>query len=240
MAYTDPLATTNQLDALLRGIDYLSDQRVRDILREVLTASPHAQQIAAERLLVDAKKKREETLSESEDEISDPGTASGSDEDRSDSSGDEDSEIEYLGISTRVQMPPGIAIPPVRVPQNPTVPTITPTADLGPARPKRVVPRYSFCSNCQQEFDVTENSSKACTYHPLDCEPTGDDLWVDNEFGVEDSPGLRQQYPECYEFECCGDTLEDNPEGCETGWHEEGQYERPKKVYRTYHYQPSF
>ncbi|KAL2867409.1 uncharacterized protein BJX67DRAFT_353043 [Aspergillus lucknowensis] len=235
MAYTEPLPTTNQLDALLSGIDCLTDQRVRDILREVLKASPHAQQIAAERLLIDPRKKRSEALSDAMAEagvpVSNPSFGSESDEDGSDGSADEDSEIEYLGSSTRVQMPPGIVIPPGPHPS---------TTDLDPARLKRVVPRYSFCSNCEQEFDVTENSSKACTYHPLDCEPTGDDLWVDNDFGIEDTPELRKQYPHCYEFECCGDTLEENPKGCETGWHEEGEYERPKKVYRTYHCQPEF
>ncbi|KAF7586147.1 hypothetical protein BBP40_009402 [Aspergillus hancockii] len=31
---------------------------------------------------------------------------------------------------------------------------------------KRPRPRYAFCENCEKEFDVTENTSTSCKYHP--------------------------------------------------------------------------
>ncbi|KAL8814953.1 MAG: hypothetical protein Q9223_005871 [Gallowayella weberi] len=31
---------------------------------------------------------------------------------------------------------------------------------------KRMRPRYAMCSNCEEEFDVTENQSGGCIYHP--------------------------------------------------------------------------
>jgi hypothetical protein len=30
---------------------------------------------------------------------------------------------------------------------------------------KQPVPRFTFCENCEQEFDVTTNSSTSCRYH---------------------------------------------------------------------------
>ncbi|KAL4794023.1 hypothetical protein BDV19DRAFT_390535 [Aspergillus venezuelensis] len=55
------------------------------------------------------------------------------------------------------------------------------------ARPKIRVPRYAFCTNCKDEVDVTENKSTSCRYHPDDePEPIESNIWVDNEFGVDD------------------------------------------------------
>lgn len=34
------------------------------------------------------------------------------------------------------------------------------------AGPKRMRTRYSTCSNCKEEFDVSENTRKSCSYHP--------------------------------------------------------------------------
>ncbi|RDW81572.1 uncharacterized protein DSM5745_05129 [Aspergillus mulundensis] len=125
---------------------------------------------------------------------------------------------------------------------------------------KRKIARYAYCMNCKDEFDVTENKSYACKYHPgrskpsnlpvgsigvlrliLDDEPepTGDEIWVDNDFGVDDTDEWVLGYEECWEFTCCGETLESNPDGCETGWHVEGRPERKAKRVRTWDYQPS-
>lgn len=30
---------------------------------------------------------------------------------------------------------------------------------------KRLRPRYAICGNCSEEFDVTDNGKKACSYH---------------------------------------------------------------------------
>ncbi|KAJ0414815.1 hypothetical protein BJY00DRAFT_318469 [Aspergillus carlsbadensis] len=194
---------------------------------DVSQVSPDAQRRATDELPVDARKKREAEDTDLEDNFEAKTDASGS--------GPEvtaDSELEYLGITTATRtenFPTSGAVIVLPVPEA-----------ARPRLPKRFVPRYAFCKNCKVDFDVTENRSDACTYHPLDCEPTGEDLWVDNDFGVEDTPELRRQYPHCFEFECCEGTLKDSPEGCETGWHEEGSYEPPRKISRTYDYQPSF
>ncbi len=31
---------------------------------------------------------------------------------------------------------------------------------------KRLRPRYATCRNCEEEFDVTQNGSEDCVYHP--------------------------------------------------------------------------
>lgn len=31
---------------------------------------------------------------------------------------------------------------------------------------KRLRQRYAYCENCEQEFDVTQNTSTSCKYHP--------------------------------------------------------------------------
>ncbi|KXG48848.1 uncharacterized protein PGRI_027180 [Penicillium griseofulvum] len=86
---------------------------------------------------------------------------------------------------------------------------------------KRLVSRYTFCINCEKEFDVTTNTEKACRYHPKENEPTGEELYVDNwEFEV-DNDEMREDFPHCFTFKCCGETLKDNPHGCETDFHRE-------------------
>jgi hypothetical protein len=32
--------------------------------------------------------------------------------------------------------------------------------------PKRLRTRYASCINCKEEFDVSENTKKSCSYHP--------------------------------------------------------------------------
>jgi hypothetical protein len=139
----------SQATTLLKAIDGATEERVRDVLRLMCKVSPDAQRIAAEELLVDASKKREagdtnlEDNSEAETDFPDSG-----------SEGAEDSEVEYLGstTTTRTEGAPGSSSGAV-------------SAVPEPPRPKRFVPRYAFCENCKEEFDVTENRSDACTYH---------------------------------------------------------------------------
>ncbi|KAJ5752918.1 hypothetical protein N7520_009835 [Penicillium odoratum] len=87
-------------------------------------------------------------------------------------------------------------------------------------------PRYSKCKNCEKEFDVLENSKKACRYHPA-CALADEDsrLFVDNDmFGPNEAdldPDMKKKYPDCFVYECCDATMEENPDGCETAWHRE-------------------
>lgn len=49
------------------------------------------------------------------------------------------------------------------------------------------------------------------------------ELYEDNDFfGPEEAnsdPSYKKEYPEYFIFGCCGDNLEENPDGCKTGWH---------------------
>ncbi|KAJ5987254.1 hypothetical protein N7451_011619 [Penicillium sp. IBT 35674x] len=85
-------------------------------------------------------------------------------------------------------------------------------------------PRYSQCERCGMEFDIGKNSRTSCVYHPEKAQAE-DRLFEDNDFfgpdEAEYDPHIREEYPDCFTFECCGDTLEDNPDGCKTGWHRE-------------------
>jgi hypothetical protein len=135
----------SQVTILLKAIDGATEERVRDVLRLLCKVSPDAQRIATDELLVDATKKREkgdmdlEDNSEAETDVP-----------------ESDSQVEYLGSTT--------------VPRTEGAPTSTAVPAVPePARPKRFVPRYAFCENCKEEFDVTENRSDACTYHPRQC-----------------------------------------------------------------------
>ncbi|KAL2846149.1 hypothetical protein BJY01DRAFT_213508 [Aspergillus pseudoustus] len=103
-----------------------------------------------------------------------------------------------------------------------------------PSHLKRQISRYARCENCGKEFDVTTNTSKSCTYHPKDCEPTEEmyvDMYDGDDFEV-DSPEMREDFPEHFMFWCCQSTLKDNPEGCKIGWHV-AVTESPKKKKRS-------
>ncbi|KAL2809133.1 hypothetical protein BJX63DRAFT_371494 [Aspergillus granulosus] len=95
-----------------------------------------------------------------------------------------------------------------------------PPTTPAPVSLKRPISRYATCQNCEKEFDVTTNTSKSCTYHPEDSEPT-EEMYVDvydDEFDV-DTPEMRKDFPDRFEYQCCGSTIEKNPDGCETDWH---------------------
>jgi hypothetical protein len=145
----------SQVPILLKAIDGATEERVRDVLRLLCKVSADAQRIATDELLVDVTKKRKrgdmdlEDNSKAETDVPDSGS------ERTDDSG-----VEYLGSTTTPRT--GGA------PASPRAMGALP-AGPGPARPKRFVPRYAFCENCKEEFDVTENRSDACTYHRREC-----------------------------------------------------------------------
>ncbi|CAI7668054.1 unnamed protein product [Penicillium discolor] len=79
--------------------------------------------------------------------------------------------------------------------------------------------------------DVTTNTETRCRYNPEGNEPTGEDLFVDNwdEFEV-DTDEMREDFPHCFTFMCCNETLEENPHGCVTDFHrEQHPEEKPLK-----------
>ncbi|CAG8886911.1 unnamed protein product [Penicillium egyptiacum] len=111
--------------------------------------------------------------------------------------------------------------------------TATDTEESSDNNKKRQVPRYTFCVNCEKEFDVTTNTEENCRYHPASSEPTGEDLYIDNydEFEV-DTDEMREEFPECFTFACCDGNLKDNPYGCVSDFHRE-QYPDQKASKRS-------
>ena len=87
---------------------------------------------------------------------------------------------------------------------------------------QRMVSRYAKCQNCLDDFDVTNNGSEACEYHPgeleVDFESSTWDDWDDNVHGhVEDMS--ESEYPEGFAWNCCNE--DGLAPGCETGWHQQ-------------------
>ncbi|KAL4936588.1 hypothetical protein BDV06DRAFT_227766 [Aspergillus oleicola] len=107
---------------------------------------------------------------------------------------------------------------------------------LNTAQATTQVARYAFCSNCEKEYDVTTNSSTSCVYHPEKHEPVGEELWVDNDFNSPDDSmsEFEDDFPHCFEFPCCRETLKSNPTGCETDWHMERPAAPPTKRFRAW------
>ncbi|KAL3456716.1 hypothetical protein BJX64DRAFT_293814 [Aspergillus heterothallicus] len=174
-------------DALDTAIDTVSEGTLRSVFKSLCEICPETRRLAAEKLLVDTRQKREAPESDF----------------NSDSEGGDDEnlgDVEEDGTSE------------VDAPREGTSTTNT---------LKRPVSRYAACQNCEREFDVTTNTSTSCTYHPKSAEATGDELFEDNwdEFDT-DTPELREELPHCFTFSCCDGNLRDNPEGCQTGWHQ--------------------
>ncbi|KAF3398240.1 hypothetical protein F1880_005989 [Penicillium rolfsii] len=99
---------------------------------------------------------------------------------------------------------------------------------------KQLVPRFAFCENCEQEFDVTTNSSTSCRYHTMEDEPD-ECLYEDNPTNIwdPDSEEAREEFPEFFTFKCCGRTREANQPGCTVDWHKEMMSEdKPAKRIR--------
>jgi hypothetical protein len=101
---------------------------------------------------------------------------------------------------------------------------------------KRLVKRFQKCENCNEEYDVTQNTQEACRYHPgsfkclqwkqaytnksvgtREADMDGD-FWADHDENchgrIED---LEDEFPEGFRWDCC-DELGDQ-EGCEIDWH---------------------
>ncbi|KAF3388757.1 hypothetical protein F1880_004361 [Penicillium rolfsii] len=99
-------------------------------------------------------------------------------------------------------------------------PTATATTGV-----KRLRTRFAQCTNCNGEFDVTENTKKSCTYHP-DLAVPDYDRWPDHDencHGPIDTEENLRQYPESFTYQCCDRYGDEEP--CVTDWHRERVYE---------------
>lgn len=83
-------------------------------------------------------------------------------------------------------------------------------------------PRYVVCFNCDQEFDVTRNKKGDCVWHETDAEAIVDhDVFADHDpdcHGPYDQDWIRDEWPEAFEYECCGKDL--TSKGCRVTKHE--------------------
>ncbi|OJD11156.1 hypothetical protein AJ78_08018 [Emergomyces pasteurianus Ep9510] len=90
--------------------------------------------------------------------------------------------------------------------------------------------RYAICSNCDEEFDILNNSKESCCYHPEESVPDYD-FFVDHDeeiHGIIDSDETREEFPEGFNYECCGRRGDENP--CTVDRHRE----RPSKKRKIY------
>ncbi|KAL4948496.1 hypothetical protein BDW69DRAFT_189213 [Aspergillus filifer] len=132
------------LAALQKAMDTASESTLRYGLRSICLNIPEAQERAGWSLLVDAAKKRQVGQSDfdtngSEVSVSEVSDWPSDSHDSDETYGDSDDE-QYSG------------------------PRLAAQAEL--ATPKIRVLRYAFCTNCKDEFEVTENKSTSCRYHP--------------------------------------------------------------------------
>ena len=92
------------------------------------------------------------------------------------------------------------------------------TTAPNPKRPAK--PRFLICQQCEADFDVTENSSEACRWHPGECEPDYEsDFWADHDercHGI--IADLGNEFPEGFIYDCC--EKNGTSKGCEVGRHE--------------------
>ncbi|KAF3904821.1 hypothetical protein ABW20_dc0104829 [Dactylellina cionopaga] len=87
-----------------------------------------------------------------------------------------------------------------------------------------IVPVFSICTRCNQRFDETDNTARACTWHPGNREVDFEsDVWMDIwEGGYEavdfEDKDTIAEFPEGYRWDCC-DEYGDH-EGCVDSLHQ--------------------
>ncbi|KAB8221882.1 hypothetical protein BDV33DRAFT_202137 [Aspergillus novoparasiticus] len=95
---------------------------------------------------------------------------------------------------------------------------------------KRLRQRYAYCENCKKEFDVTQNTSTSCKYHPEYCYPDGDFFVDDDQYdnGGYDNGEMLEEYPEGYIYECCDRRADEDP--CTVSRHREDVSTKRRRV----------
>ncbi|PYH80141.1 hypothetical protein BO82DRAFT_393276 [Aspergillus uvarum CBS 121591] len=182
------------------AIEHTSTEHLQRIITRLCATIPEAKSLIASELLVPEDKVPVFT---SDDDISIKGDGSEDEDEGEDSYDDEESgtESQISGASTKRKREESTAS----------------TADFDNPQ-KRFKPRYANCINCEEEYDVAENTNKSCRYHEEPRgEPDYDDFFAD-EFQEDliDTDEYRKDYPEGYIHECCGrNTLKP----CRMGFH---------------------
>ncbi|KAL8656479.1 MAG: hypothetical protein Q9226_002652 [Calogaya cf. arnoldii] len=98
---------------------------------------------------------------------------------------------------------------------------------------KRHRPGYVTCMNCEEEFDITQNESGDCVYHPgadragrlMGCIGESEvdrdaSIWDDHDedtHGEIDTEDMRNMHPEGFIYDCCDEN--GASKGCKTSRH---------------------
>ncbi|EJT98217.1 hypothetical protein DACRYDRAFT_58119 [Dacryopinax primogenitus] len=96
-------------------------------------------------------------------------------------------------------------------------------------RADEVQSRWMACANCRVEYDVGEDRKAGeCQYHPGELEPDYE-AFVDDDYDETtiESEELMQEFPENYNWTCCGE--DGTVEGCIAGKHVHGGESKKRK-----------
>lgn len=213
---SSPPEDSPSLQALQVAIDEAQPERLRNALRSLCSNSKDTARAAQAILLVPVDRPRPKPTSAAEEEGEDT-DENGEDTDQSES--ESSSKDEAAAAEETRNTVHGL---------------------------KRLRPRYATCTNCEEEFDITQNESGDCVYHPgksagsripddfmaasmeliLTCriEETevdyDGDAWADHDedwHGTIDSEEMRREFPEGFIYPCCDKNGES--EGCKTSRH---------------------
>ncbi|PGH32947.1 hypothetical protein GX50_04229 [[Emmonsia] crescens] len=90
--------------------------------------------------------------------------------------------------------------------------------------------RHAICENCDEEFDILNNTKESCCYHPYEAVPD-DDFFTnhdENRHGIIDCDETRLKYPDGFFYECCDGTGDEKP--CTVDRHRE-RSSKSRRVY---------
>ncbi|KAI4284986.1 MAG: hypothetical protein L6R38_001001 [Xanthoria sp. 2 TBL-2021] len=188
---SSPPEDSPSLQALQVAIDEAQPERLRNALRSLCSNSKDTARAAQAILLVPVDRPRPKPTSAAEEEGEDT-DENGEDTDQSES--ESSSKDEAAAAEETRNTVHGL---------------------------KRLRPRYATCTNCEEEFDITQNESGDCVYHPEETEVDYDgDAWADHDedwHGTIDSEEMRREFPEGFIYPCCDKNGES--EGCKTSRH---------------------
>ncbi|KAI0181839.1 hypothetical protein GGR52DRAFT_526508 [Hypoxylon sp. FL1284] len=97
----------------------------------------------------------------------------------------------------------------------------SPDASESKPRKRKATEDVRICTQCQEPFYDDENNAQACQFHDgnLEVDDEGD-FWADHDencHGVIDTEGMREDYPEGFIWDCCGE--DGTTDGCARGYH---------------------
>lgn len=141
-------------------------ERLRVTMQQICNSSPEAFQLARGLLLVpeeqvmhktiDRKNRTEDDADQDEDEDEEDGSETSDEEDDSEDSDDADGESGGDEEEEEEDRPRGFSNGVTSIQTNGV---------------KRLRPKFATCTNCSEEFDMTDNGKYSCIWHPGMSEP---------------------------------------------------------------------